>query len=571
MIKKGILKVLFSTCMLLMLYSVPAMAAEATTVTVGGTTLNKGEYLKKDFTQGSATDYNFYFSGGKLILNDAEGIGSIHADGDLKLELSGSSSVSDGIFVDGDLNIDGDGILAATATSMLAVNVKTYGIKANCLTINNGTITANGGGCDMPKCYDYAIYADTVIINGGLTTVNGAYSNSVDGYTYGIYAVTSVTVNSGTLNVYGGNSSAAITKSSAVSTGSFTVNNNSVVNIKGGDFFAAGRHGYGLESPNIVLNGGTTILECGYNYREQRNAYVTSSIPDIRMELGMWKDSPEGEYFLVSTTPYAPGRATRIKYLKVKPMDIVVIPQLQVNSTTGEWEVSYDKGRTWQSLGVAATGANGTDATTPQISIGADNCWQVSYDNGNTWTSLNAKVQGADGTNGTDGVDGRNGTDGTNGVDGRNGTDGVNGRDGKNGTNGADGKNGANGLTPYIGSNGNWYIGDTDTGVAATGKDGKDGKNGVDGKDGVNGADGKDGQNGADGQNGIYISSVDMDTEGCLIVTLTDGSTVNAGPLPTKEKELAKLKTVSTVSMVITGISLAGIIASALQLLKRKK
>ena len=62
-----------------------------------------------------------------------------------------------------------------------------------------------------------------------------------------------------------------------------------------------------------------------------------------------------------------------------------------------------------------------------------------------------------------------------------------------------------------------------------------------------------------------------MDTEGCLIVTLTDGSTVNAGPFPTKEKELAKLKTVSTVSMVITGISLAGIIASALLLLKRKK
>ena len=138
MIKKGILKVLFCTCILLMLYSVPVMAAEAANVTVGGTALNKDEYVKKDFTQGSATDYNFYFSGGKLILNDADGIGSIHADGDLILELSGSSSVSDGIFVDGgDLTIEGDGTLTATATPLSAYDAKTYGIKANRLTINN--------------------------------------------------------------------------------------------------------------------------------------------------------------------------------------------------------------------------------------------------------------------------------------------------------------------------------------------------------------------------------------------------------------------------------------------------
>ncbi|MBE6608493.1 MAG: hypothetical protein E7633_08045, partial [Ruminococcaceae bacterium] len=31
------------------------------------------------------------------------------------------------------------------------------------------------------------------------------------------------------------------------------------------------------------------------------------------------------------------------------------------------------------------------------------------------------------------------------------------------------------GQTPYIGENGNWWIGDTDTGVKAAGDDGKDG------------------------------------------------------------------------------------------------
>ena len=34
--------------------------------------------------------------------------------------------------------------------------------------------------------------------------------------------------------------------------------------------------------------------------------------------------------------------------------------------------------------------------------------------------------------------------------------------------------NGADGKTPHIGENGNWWIGDTDTGISAQGKDGND-------------------------------------------------------------------------------------------------
>ena len=37
----------------------------------------------------------------------------------------------------------------------------------------------------------------------------------------------------------------------------------------------------------------------------------------------------------------------------------------------------------------------------------------------------------------------------------------------------------ADGLTPYIGENGNWWIGDTDTGVKAAGQDGADGASGA--------------------------------------------------------------------------------------------
>lgn len=59
-------------------------------------------------------------------------------------------------------------------------------------------------------------------------------------------------------------------------------------------------------------------------------------------------------------------------------------PRLRINAESNEWEVSYDEGQTWTSLGVKATGADGKD--------------------------------GADGKNGVDGKDGTNGTNGQDGI-----------------------------------------------------------------------------------------------------------------------------------------------------------
>ena len=65
------------------------------------------------------------------------------------------------------------------------------------------------------------------------------------------------------------------------------------------------------------------------------------------------------------------------------------------------------------------------------------------------------------------------------------------GADGKDGING---KNGTDGITPTIGENGNWWIGDTDTGVSVQGDKGDKGDTGAVGEDGVKGADGTDGK-----------------------------------------------------------------------------
>ncbi len=138
---------------------------------------------------------------------------------------------------------------------------------------------------------------------------------------------------------------------------------------------------------------------------------------------------------------------------------------------------------------------------TLQVKIGEDNFWYVSNDGGATWTSLGVKATGADGK---DGLDGKDGVDGKDGADGK---DGTNGLDGKDGLNGIDGKDG---LTPYIGENGNWWIGETDTGVPVTTK-------------------GDKGDPGAAGKDGIGIAKTEVNKDGQLIVTYTDGATANLG------------------------------------------
>ena len=65
-----------------------------------------------------------------------------------------------------------------------------------------------------------------------------------------------------------------------------------------------------------------------------------------------------------------------------------------------------------------------------------------------------------------------------------------------------DGEDGDDGITPHIGSNGNWYTGETDTGVKAQGEPGKDGAPGASGKDGYTPQKGVDYFDGRDGKDG---------------------------------------------------------------------
>lgn len=215
-----------------------------------------------------------------------------------------------------------------------------------------------------------------------------------------------------------------------------------------------------------------------------------------------------------------------------------ITPELRINAATNEWEVSYDNGWTWITMGVKATGQqgeegapgrDGTDGEMPRLMIGSDGYWYISYDEGMNWTSLGVNAMGEKGEKGDKGDKGDTGEKGDKGDPGEKGDrgdtgytgfPGQKGEKGDTGPSGRDGKDGSDGLIPYIGINGNWWIGATDTGIKATGNDGADGSNGKDGTNGINGKDGKDGKG---------ISKTEINSDGRLIITYTDGTVADLG------------------------------------------
>ena len=137
-----------------------------------------------------------------------------------------------------------------------------------------------------------------------------------------------------------------------------------------------------------------------------------------------------------------------------------------------------DKGET------GTPGQDGKDGATPKLKIGDDNFWYISYDDGQTWVSLGVKATGEKGDTGETGQQGEKGDTGEAGQQGKKGDTGEKG---------------------------------------ASGQNGKDGTNGTNGTNGANGSDGKD------GKDGIGIVKAEINADGELVITYTDGKVVNLG------------------------------------------
>ena len=208
-----------------------------------------------------------------------------------------------------------------------------------------------------------------------------------------------------------------------------------------------------------------------------------------------------------------------------------------------------------------ADGTNGVDGRTPQLKIGDDNLWYVSYDNGQNWESLNVKATGEMGATGAQGEKGDKGDQGEQGIQGVQGEKGDKGDQGEQGIQGVQGEKGDAG---------------------ADGASGQNGTNGINGKNGVNGQDGQNGQDGKDGQDGTAGRGIDnamIDNDGYLILTMTDGTTINAGlvrdtsAVANKEaNDSATAKSLATAAVGLSGASLLWNIAMlALSITMKRK
>lgn len=128
-------------------------------------------------------------------------------------------------------------------------------------------------------------------------------------------------------------------------------------------------------------------------------------------------------------------------------------------------------------------GKDGTNGVSPTVTTAQTTTGATITITDKSGTHTATLLNGKDGKDGATGADGYSptakvtatSTGATISITDKNGTTTaniVNGIDGKDGASGSDGKDGADGLTPYIGSNGNWWIGETDTGVSASGSGG---------------------------------------------------------------------------------------------------
>jgi hypothetical protein len=84
----------------------------------------------------------------------------------------------------------------------------------------------------------------------------------------------------------------------------------------------------------------------------------------------------------------------------------------------------------------------------------------------------------------------------------------------------------------------------------ADGKDGRDGKDGKSGKDGLKGdrgVDGQAGRDGVDGVDGVSVVNANIDFDGSLVISLSDGREINVGEVVSADVA-EKIKVISTMS-----------------------
>ena len=260
--------------------------------------------------------------------------------------------------------------------------------------------------------------------------------------------------------------------------------------------------------------------------------------------------------------------------------------ELRNNGTQIQWKYTDEPDTAWRDLVAldaitGGDGADGADGREVELQI-ANGYIQWRYTTGadTEWKNLMplSDLKGEDGEDGDTPYIGSNGnwwigtTDTGVRANGKNSSSGSDGSDGRDGRDGKDGEDGEDGLTPFIGSNGNWWIGAADTGVPAAGADGAPGRDGV----GISGlfineagelvitlTDGTENNLGrVTGEDAAGIAGISISEAGELIVTLTDGTELNAGVVPTNGPEMSCLRLLVYLALGMSALSLTGLLVA---------
>ncbi|MBQ6663397.1 MAG: collagen-like protein, partial [Firmicutes bacterium] len=184
-------------------------------------------------------------------------------------------------------------------------------------------------------------------------------------------------------------------------------------------------------------------------------------------------------------------------------------------------------------------------------SEGLTDTYTITFTDGTTSTFTVANGEkgetGAQGIQGEIGLQGEKGEQGETGEQGIQGETGEQGEKGETGEQGIQGESGAAGQQGEKGEKGD--KGDTgekgekgDTGEKGEkGDTGAQGERGATGATGATGQQGEKGEKGKDGKDGAGIADMKIE-DGALIVTLTNGTVINAGQIPTsKDSERTSL------------------------------
>lgn len=205
----------------------------------------------------------------------------------------------------------------------------------------------------------------------------------------------------------------------------------------------------------------------------------TAIIPDELLQ--DWHPLTAYAYVTDDTGAYTMVQRDFIVHKRAKPAGYVYTPTDQMTLQTIQRQIgdlgdltTEAKENLVAAINEAARAGGGAGSMDLRV---ADGYIQYSTDSGSTWTNLIAVAdlkgaKGDKGDTGAQGVKGDPGEKGDPGATGPAGPAGVPGKDGMNGETGPagpQGLKGTDGITPHIGSNGNWYLGDTDTGVSAGG------------------------------------------------------------------------------------------------------